>query len=115
VHALAVPNNECTEFLPFVDPEERKKFRQLRMLLKKQYQQVDVSWIGRLKYWLTNTTSTGIRPYAFTNDKEFLTVTLDEFMSHPHKLCKTAPGKELYTLYQNRPPGNAKGAVLRSA
>jgi Mlc titration factor MtfA (ptsG expression regulator) len=52
-----------------------------------------------LRYWVDGKPSTGIRPYAFILDQEFITVTTDMFTRSPKQLKKTQEGQDLYKMY----------------
>ncbi len=101
IHALSDYDN--LETLPafLMNDDQKRRFLQAREALVKQYSQKD-KVIGDTVICLdgTSKTSTGLRYYAFMNDAEFLTVSLDTFKYAPQDLCKTEAGENLYNLYK---------------
>lgn len=100
VHAASGGHGVVGDLLPFMSEQQQKDFKIARSSLVAQHEQQGSSWYGRLKYFLTGKTATGIRNYAFFNDYEFLTVTLDTFKKNPKGLCQTEAGKSVYHIYK---------------
>lgn len=101
IHALS--ENENLIALPpgIMSEQQKKSFFDLKEQLFDLYKQNDASWTNATLYGQDEkVTSTGIPYYAFKDDLEFLTVTLDTFKTMPERLCKTEPGQKLYDLYK---------------
>jgi hypothetical protein len=101
IHAASDINFKVKSVLPTMNNEQKKVFKTARAALIDQYKQKDETLMGKLRYWLTGKTSTGIRNYAFCNNYEFLTVTLDTFKTNPKQLIKTDAGQEIYKIYKD--------------
>jgi hypothetical protein len=101
VHAMSDQAGLLTKgLLPRMSDRQEKRFIDARSAMRHIYETQDNTLSGRLRFALTGITATGIRPYAFHADYEFLTVTLDTFSRNPKALCKTEPGRELYGIYK---------------
>lgn len=101
IHAASDIHFKVKSVLPNMSVEQKKAFKVARATLIEQYKQKDETLLGKLHYWLTAKTSTGIRNYAFWNNYEFLTVTLDTFKTKPAQLMKTDAGQEIYKIYKD--------------
>lgn len=100
IHALSVKDKAVTDILPFMSNPQLEIFKACREQLKSQHKSQAETFSGRFFYWLTGKPATGIHPYAFVHDNEFLTVTIQAFMTEPQNLRKTEAGQKLYRLYQ---------------
>lgn len=101
IHALS--ENENLIALPpgIISKQQKKSFFELKEQLFDLYKQNDASWTNATLYGQDEkVTSTGIPYYAFKDDLEFLTVTLDTFKNRPEQLCKMESGQKLYDLYK---------------
>lgn len=100
VHAFSVQDGKVGGTLPVMTEAQKERFGKARTELFEQYDQHEDTFLGRMMFWLTGKTSTGLPNYAFFNNAEFLTVTLDAFKMGPDRLCQTDPGKEVYAVYK---------------
>jgi hypothetical protein len=100
VHAASGEKGLVGDVLPFMSAPQQKEFKEARSWLVDQHEAKGSSLYGKLKFWLTGKTATGIRNYAFFNDYEFLTVTLDAFKTNPKGLCQTKAGQKIYDIYK---------------
>lgn len=101
VHALS--ENAEREALPepLMNPEQKRRFLALREKFVNHYYKNDMRWFDTaLCISGTNETSSGLPYYAFMNNMEFLTVSLDSFKNTPEKLRRTEAGQDLYELYK---------------
>ena len=100
IHASSGHSGLVGDLLPYMSPGQQTKFKEARNWLVEQHETKGSSIWGKLRYWFTGKTQTGIRNYAFFNDYEFLTVTLDAFKTNPKDLCQTDAGKTIYEIYK---------------
>lgn len=100
IHAASGENGLVGDVLPFMSTSQKEEFKEARSWLLAQHETKGSSLYGKLKFWLTGKTATGIRNYAFFNDYEFLTVTLDAFKTNPKGLCQTKAGQKIYDIYK---------------
>jgi len=101
IHAASGHNGMVGELLPYMSPSQQTQFKNAREWLMKQHETKASSFLGKMKYRLIGKSVTGIRNYAFANNYEFLTVTLDTFKSNPQGLCQTEAGKSIYAIYKD--------------
>ncbi|WP_373533513.1 hypothetical protein [Vampirovibrio sp.] len=98
IHALS--DSTGGEVLPSMSETQKNLFLKARTQLKTLHSRKDAGPPGWIRSLWNRHTATGLRGYAFFNDLEFLTVTLDTFKSNPQELCRTQPGKEIYQIYK---------------
>lgn len=100
VHALSAADKHVPDVLPMMNNNQIKRYQVARDALNDLHAKQFQSPLGRLRFWLTGHTKTGLVNHAFTNHQEFLAVSLDAFRNYPKTLCKTQAGRVLCALYQ---------------
>jgi hypothetical protein len=99
VHALS--ESAGLDQLPMMDEQQKRQFIELREKLFQHFYTQDNTWAGHFRTAKNDgIPSAGIPPYGFSNNIEFLAVSLDTFKANPKALCQTPDGKELYGLYR---------------
>ncbi len=100
VHAVTEKEDMPQFTFPEFSQAEEKEYQSIAQELKAQYLKYDKTLWGRLRSFVTGTTSTGIQHYAFGEDAEYPTSTVELFMGGSKALRKTPAGKRLYDFYK---------------
>jgi len=111
IHQLCLDSGKILDIPPAMTKQEKETFTQIRKKLFDEHRCVGKPWYKKLFYktlnWirlrfnLFQDKGVGIKAYAFSNDKEFLTTTAEDFLKRPHVFNNTEPGKALYKFYTN--------------
>ena len=100
IHCASELNYKARTSLPTMSDEQKRQFKAARNALIERHETLNCGWFSRLKYWVTGNPVNGFRPYAFANNSEFITASLDAFKTNPKGLCKTESGKQIYGIYK---------------